>query len=168
VELTVDTNVLVKSDAVGDPALRACAVFLLEFRLREDLVLAMDDEGLVEAQYLRHLRAPRFGHQWLTVMLQKKRFRQFHRAALPKKAKRRLLDVCHFDSDDLNLIVRVALSSPSRRIVTEDADFFGATKRELDRHLSITVDSATSIHAELCGKTLGECYERLADSAAKE
>jgi hypothetical protein len=165
VELTVDTNVLVKSDAAGDRALRACVVFLNEFKASDDLLLVLDEGGLIKAQYLRNLKAPRFGHKWLTFMLLRSRTRLYPRARIPKRALRKLLDERHLDPRDLKLFVRVALASPDRRIITHDGDFWGGSRWTLKHELDITVDSAGSMHDEMCVRTLDECYERWTTAA---
>jgi hypothetical protein len=162
VELTIDTNVLVKSGVKTDPARASCFVFLHEFKSRQDLALVLDDERLVEGEYRAHLNAMTYGHKWLEyVLLQKGRSKLVKRAELPPPVKAELLDDCHLDPSDLNLFVRVALASDSRVVVTHDGDYWGRSKRCLKRRLKMEVESARSIHPRLCTSEWDSCRRRV-------
>ncbi|HEV2166525.1 MAG TPA: hypothetical protein VGS23_06080 [Thermoplasmata archaeon] len=161
-EVTVDTNVLVRSGVKSDPARPACFVFLHEFKAREDLVLALDDEELVEREYRAHLNPMTYGHHWLrTILLMKARTKLLKRAELPPAVRAELLDECHLDPPDLNLFVRVALASKEKLIVTHDGDYWRSSRRCLKRRLKIEVESAKSVHPKLCGGQWEDCRRRV-------
>lgn len=159
--LTIDTNVLVRSDVRGDPARPACLVFLRELKEQATAVLVLDDEGLIEREYLRRLAHTKFGYHWLTYMLRKNRYRPYPRAELPRRPLRKLLDRCHMDPNDLNLFVRTAWSTPSKRIVTHDGDYWGRSRLCMTRELGLSVDSARTIHDTLCNLPFEECVRRV-------
>lgn len=159
-EITIDTNVLVRSDVAGDPARGPCLVFLREFKSQGSSILVLDEEDLIQEEYEDKVRFPKYGYHWLKHILLVKRYVKYPRADLPRRALHRLLDRCHMDPDDVKLFVRTAYASTSKQVVTYDGGYWGKARLCMTRDLGLVVDSARTIHDRLCGRPFDECLRR--------
>src|SRR5437879_1923662 len=121
-ELTVDTDILMIGTGMSNlPCMSCHDAFLDSLQNNDSVYLAMDHQDHMRREYERKMREDSNGRKWLTRLLKNQKVAFHDIKKLPDKFHVKLGEL-HFDPGDYHLI-RMAMSTTSRTIVSEDPDF---------------------------------------------
>ncbi len=111
--------------------------------------LALDEKGHIKQLYENKLGAASVGKKWLQLLFKKDRVRYFPLGSLKQRTKTKL-DEAHFDWADCKY-VQLAVSLPSKDLVTADADFSPKVCKILKKEEDVVVHDADSACAVIDG-----------------
>jgi hypothetical protein len=159
IHLTVDTQILVIGvDADHEQHLPCHKNFLAQIDARAFLALdgeSLEKKGQILVEYEKEMPTNSDGRRWLAQMAKKDRLRFYKKLnTLPKQVRVKLNDNEHF-SKNVQKWVRLAMATPTKRIVSEDDDFSESVCRLLAaKPLRVTVHTAQSACDWICANFL--------------
>jgi hypothetical protein len=117
--LTVDVQIIMFGMGMSPEGTPSHTRFLSCFRNRT--FLALDTEKHIRQLYENRLGTQSKGRIWLEQIVKNGRFKPFPLGQLPTETRVKL-EKAHFDPDDIKYI-RLAISTPSGCLVSEDDDY---------------------------------------------
>lgn len=141
--LTVDVNVIMIGTGMSDRPCLPCHCGLLD-AFAKTVFLAIDHGGHIRQHYQDKLGSFSAGSIWLTKLAKAGRIAPFAMGKLKQSTKVKL-DRASFHWADSHF-VRLASSTPCKRLVSEDGDFSTKVKKVLVDEEGVIVHDASEVY----------------------